>query len=278
MYSIEDPAGNSKFCGCGAQVCTVSQHMTFSKACHSSKVCSDMQVMGPDKAYLVQHTDNTRIFWADKHELVLGACFKGKTGAVPRGLLDGVKQKVFMPVQFLQVTSFIEMLLDCIHRNKCANHCRLEACHAHNNTQYRHFGPTDQNVCFVQDRFGKLVDQGYQATLTWHQGKSSGPHVCMWSSSDTATEVRQWLVCLGSLESDDSSAAGDLRPTVKSIKWAYSTRPVYGWGNSGADQKSTAGWLAALPVFEPHWQVHSSSSSSATFKPCQHLRIGMSNQ
>lgn len=50
-----------------------------------------LQVMGPDKAYLVQHTDNTRIFWADRHELVLGACFKGKTGAVPRELLDGVR-------------------------------------------------------------------------------------------------------------------------------------------------------------------------------------------
>lgn len=63
------------------------------------------------------------------------------------------------------------------------------------------------------------------------------------------------VLCLGSLESDDSSAAGDLPPTVKSIKWAYSTRPVYGWGDAGADQKATAGWLAALPVFEPHWQV-----------------------
>ena len=61
--------------------------------------------------------------------------------------------------------------------------------------------------------------------------------------------------CTGSLESDDSTAPGDLPPTVKSIKWAYSTRPVYGWGDSNADQKSTAGWLAALPVFEPHWQV-----------------------
>jgi len=50
-----------------------------------------LQVMGPDKAYLVQHTDNTRIFWADRHELVLGDCFKGKTGAVPRELLDGVR-------------------------------------------------------------------------------------------------------------------------------------------------------------------------------------------
>ena len=59
----------------------------------------------------------------------------------------------------------------------------------------------------------------------------------------------------GSLEADDSSAAGDLPPTVKSIKWAYSTRPIYGWGDTGVDQKSTAGWLAAMPVFEPHWQA-----------------------
>lgn len=59
----------------------------------------------------------------------------------------------------------------------------------------------------------------------------------------------------GSLEADDSSAAGDLPPTVKSVKWAYSTRPIYGWGDTGADQQSTAGWLAAMPVFEPHWQA-----------------------
>lgn len=59
----------------------------------------------------------------------------------------------------------------------------------------------------------------------------------------------------GSLESDDSTAAGELPPTVKSVKWAYSTRPIYGWGDTGTDQKSTAGWLAAMPVFEPHWQV-----------------------
>ena len=46
--------------------------------------------MGPDGDYLVQHVGNTRIFWADRHELALGACFKGKTGAVPRELLPGV--------------------------------------------------------------------------------------------------------------------------------------------------------------------------------------------
>lgn len=43
--------------------------------------------------------------------------------------------------------------------------------------------------------------------------------------------------------------------TVKTARWEYSTRPVYGWGNVGSKQKSTAGWLAAFPVFEPHWQI-----------------------
>lgn len=43
--------------------------------------------------------------------------------------------------------------------------------------------------------------------------------------------------------------------TVPTARWEYSTRPVYGWGDVGSKQKSTAGWLAAFPVFEPHWQI-----------------------
>ena len=43
--------------------------------------------------------------------------------------------------------------------------------------------------------------------------------------------------------------------TVKTACWEYSTRPVFGWGDVGSKQKSTAGWLAAFPVFEPHWQI-----------------------
>lgn len=43
--------------------------------------------------------------------------------------------------------------------------------------------------------------------------------------------------------------------TVPTARWEYSTRPIYGWGDVGAEQKATAGWLAALPVFEPHWQI-----------------------
>ncbi|KAI3717643.1 hypothetical protein L1987_69394 [Smallanthus sonchifolius] len=31
--------------------------------------------------------------------------------------------------------------------------------------------------------------------------------------------------------------------TVKTARWEYSTRPVYGWGDVGSRQKSTAGWI-----------------------------------
>ncbi|XP_068648467.1 probable tocopherol cyclase, chloroplastic isoform X3 [Aristolochia californica] len=43
--------------------------------------------------------------------------------------------------------------------------------------------------------------------------------------------------------------------TFESASWEYHTRPVYGWGDVGSKQKSTASWPAAFPVFEPHWQI-----------------------
>ncbi|GMI89322.1 SUCROSE EXPORT DEFECTIVE 1, VITAMIN E DEFICIENT 1 [Hibiscus trionum] len=50
--------------------------------------------------------------------------------------------------------------------------------------------------------------------------------------------------------------------TVKTASWEYSTRPIYGWGDVGSKQKSTAGWLAAFPIFEPHWQICMASGLS----------------
>ena len=44
-------------------------------------------------------------------------------------------------------------------------------------------------------------------------------------------------------------------PNVQTARWEYSTRPVYGWGDVKSKQLSTAGWLAAFPLFEPHWQI-----------------------
>jgi Tocopherol cyclase len=50
-------------------------------------------------------------------------------------------------------------------------------------------------------------------------------------------------------------APGNLPSTVDSCRWSIDVEPAYGWGPQAGKQQSTAGWLAALPVFEPHWQV-----------------------
>ncbi|MEG4799715.1 tocopherol cyclase family protein [Microcoleus sp. ARI1-B5] len=67
--------------------------------------------------------------------------------------------------------------------------------------------------------FDSRVEEGYQATATLNQGylhdPGSGTH-CFWQ---------------------------------------YEIQPVYGWGNSDELQKSTAGMLSFLPVFEPGWQI-----------------------
>ncbi|CAK9883268.1 unnamed protein product [Sphagnum jensenii] len=73
--------------------------------------------------------------------------------------------------------------------------------------------------------FWELVEEGYQATPTLHQG-------ILFDNGGT-----------------------DFAKTVQHAKWEYTTVPVYGWGDKGGTQKATAGWLAALPVFEPHWQI-----------------------
>ncbi|KAJ3692244.1 hypothetical protein LUZ60_012594 [Juncus effusus] len=75
------------------------------------------------------------------------------------------------------------------------------------------------------EEFDKRVSEGFQVTPVWHQG---------------------------SIRDDGRSSYVE---TVKSARWRYSTKPVYGWGDVKSKQKSTAGWLAAFPVFEPHWQV-----------------------
>ncbi|XP_058074300.1 probable tocopherol cyclase, chloroplastic isoform X1 [Magnolia sinica] len=73
--------------------------------------------------------------------------------------------------------------------------------------------------------FNNRVLEGFQVSPIWHQGF-----------------IR-----------DDGRS--DNMKIVKTARWEYSTRPVYGWGNVDSKQKSTAGWLAAFPIFEPHWQI-----------------------
>ncbi|KAF3446424.1 hypothetical protein FNV43_RR11603 [Rhamnella rubrinervis] len=73
--------------------------------------------------------------------------------------------------------------------------------------------------------FNRRVLEGFQVSPLWHQG---------FIRDDGRTNYVE---------------------TVSTARWEYSTCPIYGWGNVGDKQKSTAGWLAAFPVFEPHWQI-----------------------
>lgn len=84
-----------------------------------------------------------------------------------------------------------------------------------------HWGKTDlqtQPILLLPNEFDCHVQQGYQATVTWNQGiiQEPGRGYC---------------------------------------RWQYSIEPVYGWGNKGEPQQSTAGWLSFLPIFEPGWQI-----------------------
>ncbi|TYJ25119.1 hypothetical protein E1A91_A07G027300v1 [Gossypium mustelinum] len=87
--------------------------------------------------------------------------------------------------------------------------------------------------------FNRKVLEGFQVSPLWNQG----------------------FIC------DDGRTY--YAKTVKTARWEYSTRPIYGWGDVGSKQKSTAGWAAALPIFEPHWQICMASglSTGTCFSP-----------
>lgn len=85
-----------------------------------------------------------------------------------------------------------------------------------------HWGKTDlrtQPTYLEPAEFERHVQEGYQATATQHQGAIRDP------GSN----------CF--------------------CRWQYDIKPVYGWGNPGELQQSTAGWLSFLQIFEPGWQI-----------------------
>lgn len=76
-------------------------------------------------------------------------------------------------------------------------------------------------------KFEGRVARGFQASATFHQGD---------------------------IVAAEEGASGELTSTVGSCRWEFSVVPRSGWGPRER-QQSTAGWLSALPIFEPHWQV-----------------------
>jgi tocopherol cyclase len=69
------------------------------------------------------------------------------------------------------------------------------------------------------EQFEQQIQEGYQGTATWHQGKLHDPG------------------------------------SGQSAHWQYKIEPVYGWGNQNSRQQSTAGWLSQWQIFEPGWQI-----------------------
>ena len=67
--------------------------------------------------------------------------------------------------------------------------------------------------------FEEYIEEGYQVTTTWHQGRLQDP------------------------------SGGEV------VRWQYDTRPVYGWGDPSGIQRSTAGWVSQFQIFEPGWQI-----------------------
>ncbi|KAH7855245.1 hypothetical protein Vadar_022855 [Vaccinium darrowii] len=106
----------------------------------------------------------------------------------------------------------------------------------------------------IEKEFNCRVLQGFQFTPLWHQG-----FIC---------DDRSYILTL--CQSMHYNNMTDYVDIVKTARWEYSTRPIYGWGNVGSKQKSTAGWLAAFPVFEPHWQV--TSKKAPLIETCGQLR------
>lgn len=79
--------------------------------------------------------------------------------------------------------------------------------------------PPQNSALLAPDEFDHHIQEGYQGTATWHQGKLRDP-----GSGQTA-------------------------------RWQYAIEPLDGWGNRGETQQSTAGWLSQLQIFEPGWQI-----------------------
>jgi tocopherol cyclase len=158
------------------------------------------QILGPNDEYLCRTFPDVTTFWAWKHALGLGHWGKRREGRGERGeeLVASSQQSV--PNSVLHPTP----------PQKQAISLSSSSPPPHSSLLTPHYLPPEQ--------FTQYIQEGYQATATWHQGSLREP----------------------------SGAAA---------KWEYQIQPVYGWGDANGLQQSTAGWLSSLQVFEPGWQI-----------------------
>ena len=73
---------------------------------------------------------------------------------------------------------------------------------------------------------------------------------------------------LGKVDGHDGTLGGVLPNQGEPgyCEFDLTIQPLCGWGSkSSKQQKSTAGWLASLNVFEPHWQVTMADARASGF-------------
>ncbi|MBD2036713.1 tocopherol cyclase family protein [Leptolyngbya sp. FACHB-321] len=149
------------------------------------------QILGPNDEYLCRTFPNVHTFWAWKHTLGLGHWGKVRGASGQQSAVSG---------QQLDTQNF--------PFSPTSPSPPVPGSKLHPLTP--HYLPPEQ--------FTQQIQEGYQATATWHQG---------------------------SLQ----------EPSGASAQWEYRIQPVYGWGNAAGQQQSTAGWLSSLQIFEPGWQI-----------------------
>ncbi|MCL1469683.1 tocopherol cyclase family protein [Argonema antarcticum] len=138
------------------------------------------QILGPDDEYICRTFPDVKKFWAWRDALGLGHW--GKTDSETR---------------FLKETGFLE-----------------PADFKDSETRFL------KETGFLEPAaFSSHIQEGYQVTATWHQGK-----ICDRGSGNYS-------------------------------RWQYEIKPIYAWGNQNASQQSTAGFFSFLPIFEPGWQI-----------------------
>ena len=167
------------------------------------KPCSGgaAQILGPNDEYLCRTFPDVQTFWAWKQALGLGHW--GKVREERGEEAEGRRQEA----EGTQNSKLSSAAAQSATQN---SKLKTQNFSSHPSLLTPHYFPPEQ--------FTEHVQEGYQATATWHQG---------------------------SLQ----------EPSGASARWEYKIQPVYGWGHTNRLQQSTAGWLSSLQIFEPGWQI-----------------------
>ena len=185
MYSIEDPIGGKPYSGGAAQI------------------------LGPDDEYICRTFPDVSKFWAWRNALGLGHWGKIDPPMTPPDQ-GGESQSCLTPPDQRGETD--PPLSPQLWGRKYIDQLFSPQ-------NWGDGGAFTKPQFLDPAEFDRHIQQGYQATATWHQGILRDPG------------------------------------TGYFCRWQYEIKPIYGWGNQNAPQQSTAGILSFLPIFEPGWQI-----------------------